>query len=307
METLQGDVGANSQSLKIAVLTNHFSGFDALSGLDLSRVPVSLLITNDTESHNGIISGGVELENLGVEILKLKSFDMSEDVENLISLEMDILLVMGFQRLVPRGVIDSVKLGAFGFHGSSEFLPKGRGRSPINWELIAGKDRFISHMFRLEPDADSGEIFDHFIFDINDFDDCKTVYYKASISMRRMLERTVPKIINGTPSGKTQEGEPTFFPKRSQKDGRIDWSMGTIQIHNWVRALTRPYPGAFSGGITIWRGQPFTDVLVDEGSVPGEVIETFNYGDFLVRTGDGSFLVIDHEGPLPDVGEILGD
>ena len=307
MDSLLGAAGANSQSLKIAVLTNHFSGFDALSGLDLSKVPVSLLITNDIESHNGIISGGVELENLGVEILKLKSFDMSEDVENLISLEMDILLVMGFQRLVPRGVIDSVKLGAFGFHGSSEFLPKGRGRSPINWELIAGKDRFISHMFRLEPDADSGEIFDHFIFDINDFDDCKTVYYKASISMRRMLERTVPKIINGTPSGKTQEGEPTFFPKRSQKDGRIDWSMGTIQIHNWVRALTRPYPGAFSGGITIWRGQPFTDVLVDEGSVPGEVIETFNYGDFLVRTGDGSFLVIDHEGPLPDVGEILGD
>ena len=307
METMQGDVGTNSQSLKIAVLTNHFSGFDALSGLDISKVPVSLLITNDIESHNGIISGGVGLENLGVEILKLKSFDMSEDVENLISLEMDILLVMGYQRLVPRAVIDSVKLGAFGFHGSSEFLPKGRGRSPINWELIAGKNRFISHMFRLEPDADSGEIFDHFIFDINDFDDCKTVYYKASISMRRMLERTVPKIIKGTSSSKSQEGEPTFFPKRSPKDGLIDWSLGTLQIHNWVRALTRPYPGAFSGGITIWRGQPFTDMLVDQRSVPGEVIETFNYGDFLVRTGDGSFLVIDHDGPTPDVGEVLGD
>ncbi len=307
METMQGDVGTNSQSLKIAVLTNHFSGFDALSGLDISKVPVSLLITNDIESHNGIISGGVGLENLGVEILKLKSFDMSEDVENLISLEMDILLVMGYQRLVPRAVIDSVKLGAFGFHGSSEFLPKGRGRSPINWELIAGKNRFISHMFRLEPDADSGEIIDHFIFDINDFDDCKTVYYKASISMRRMLERTVPKIIKGTSSSKSQEGEPTFFPKRSPKDGLIDWSLGTLQIHNWVRALTRPYPGAFSGGITIWRGQPFTDMLVDQRSVPGEVIETFNYGDFLVRTGDGSFLVIDHDGPTPDVGEVLGD
>ena len=307
MSSMVRDVGTTSKSLKIAVLTNHFSGFDALSGLDLSKVPVNLLITNDIESHNGTISGAVELESLGVEILKLKSFDMSEYVENLISLEIDILLVMGYQRLVPKEVIDSVKLGAFGFHGSSRPLPKGRGRSPINWELIAGKDRFISHMFRLETDADSGEIFDHFIFDINDFDDCKTVYYKASISMRRMLERTVPKIINGTSSGKKQEGEPTFFPKRSQKDGRIDWSMGTLQIHNWIRALTRPYPGAFSGGITIWRGQPFTDMLVDEDSVPGEVIEKFNYGDFLVRTGDGSFLVIDHDGPLPDVGEILGD
>ena len=83
-------------------------------------------------------------------------------------------------------------------------------------------------MFRLETDADSGEIFDHFIFDINDFDDCKTVYYKASISMRRMLERTVPKIINGTSSGKKQEGNQHFSPRDPKKDGRIDWSMGTL-------------------------------------------------------------------------------
>ena len=128
MSSMVRDVGTSSKSLKIAVLTNHFSGFDALSGLDLSKVPVNLLITNDIESHNGTISGA-ELESLGVEILKLKSFDMSEDVENLISLEIDILLVMGYQRLVPKEVIDSVKLGAFGFHGSSRPLPKGRGEA----------------------------------------------------------------------------------------------------------------------------------------------------------------------------------
>jgi len=290
--------------LKIAALTNHFSGLEALKGIDSSRVPINLIITNKSEDENEI-SGMADFSELGIEIFELSSYNMKSDIHSLISLELDLLFVLGYQRLVPEEVINSVRLGSFGFHGSSEFLPKGRGRSPINWELISGKDRFISHMFRLEPGADSGEIVDHMIFEVNHFDDCRTVYYKAALSMRNMLERTVPLLIEGSVNGITQTGEATYFPKRSPEDGEIDWSMNTKQVHDWIRALTKPYPGAFTEGLKIWKGQPFSDKFTSKSEIPGQVIEKFLFGEILIKTGDGAYLVSEYEGETPEVGTIF--
>jgi methionyl-tRNA formyltransferase len=292
-------------TLNIAVLSNHFSGLDALVGLNRTIVPINLLITNDINAHKGVISGAVDLSSLDIEIIELKSFDMKKDIHRIIELKIDILLVMGFQRLVPEEIINSVKVGAFGFHGSSEFLPKGRGRSPINWGLIAGKKRFIPHMFKLESGPDSGDVVDHMIFEINNFDDCRSVYYKASLSMRTMIERTIPKLLSGGLVGTPQTGEPSFFQKRTPSDGVIDWSNTTEQIHNWVRALTKPYPGALSAGLTIWRGQPFSDQFISDNHIAGQVLEIFHYGEILIKTGDGSFLITDYQGDQPKKGDIL--
>jgi methionyl-tRNA formyltransferase len=295
---------------RVVVLTNHFSGLDALRGLDRERVPLDLVISTDEVIHAKYkVSGAVDVRELGIPVYFLKSYNFTKDVQTIVDMQIDVLLVMGFQRLVPDPIIRSVRLGAFGFHGSSEPLPKGRGHSPINWELIRGRQRFLLFMFYLQASADSGNIVDVVPFDMNEFDTCRTVYYKVALAMRRIIERTVPRLLAGERIvGYPQKGETTFFPKRTPEDGLIDWSQDSLQIYNFVRALTDPYPGAFSyhgeKRIVIWEAQPFSDFLL-YNAVPGTILEAFHYGEFLVKTGDGSLLVTRYKGDSPDVGECL--
>src|SRR5262245_16112027 len=133
----------SEKKLNIVALTNHCSGFDALSGLNPEAVPVSAVLTSTPEmNEKSLVSGAADVSKLGIPVKYLSSYNMKQDIDGLTQSQIDVLLVMGYQRLVPDDVIKSVRLGAFGFHGSSEPLPKGRGRSPINWELIRGRKRF---------------------------------------------------------------------------------------------------------------------------------------------------------------------
>ena len=92
----------------------------------------------------------------------------------------DLLLQGGWQRLFPKDIIQSLKIGAIGLHGSSDKLPKGRGRSPMNWSLIEGKKRFLMHLFMIKPGVDDGGIIAIDDFDITLFDDIETLYFKYS-------------------------------------------------------------------------------------------------------------------------------
>src|SRR5262249_4949231 len=93
------------------------------------------------------------------------SLKSDEDRERLLSLKLDMLLVMGWQRLIPDWWLESLSIGAFGMHGSSKPLPNGRGRSPMNWSLIQNKDVFYTHLFQYKPGVDEGPVVGAQIFD----------------------------------------------------------------------------------------------------------------------------------------------
>jgi methionyl-tRNA formyltransferase len=158
----------------------------------------------------------------------------------------DILIQGGWQRLFPEYLINKLSIGALGFHGSSDFLPKGRGRSPMNWSILENKDRFIMSLFLIKPGVDDGDIVDFIEFDINEFDDINTMYYKYAISNRDLIVRNLPKLLSGEFNVIPQVGEPSYYGKRTPEDGKIDWEeMDVKAIYNLVRSSTKPYPGAF--------------------------------------------------------------
>jgi len=211
----------------------------------------------------------------------------------------DLLVQGGWQRLFPAEVLEALRIGAIGAHGSSDFLPKGRGRSPLNWSLIEGRRRFIMQLFLITPGADSGPVFDAETFDITDFDDIETLYWKASIVLRRMHLRSLPRLLSGDVDLVPQAGEPSYYPKRTVEDGRIDWEkMDVWQIYNAVRAQTRPYPGAFGeiDGVAyrIWRCRPF-DTRIDYPGAPyGACVERV-YERMVVNCRGGSLLIDEFE------------
>jgi methionyl-tRNA formyltransferase len=187
----------------------------------------------------------------------------------------------------------------------------------MNWSLIQGKCTFYTHLFQYKPGVDDGPIVGVQTFDINPYDDCLTLHFKNTVAMIRLCASHLPALLDGTArlTPQPEEGA-TYYPKRSEEDGLIYWEDTSAQIHNLVRAVTKPFPGAFSyidddpeRKIRIWSAQPFDTRLRYLQARPGEIVEIFYNGMFVVRSGDSTLLVTESEGydfTAGDVGSVLG-
>jgi methionyl-tRNA formyltransferase len=243
----------------------------------------------------------------------------SEDRGALLARQVECLLVIGWQRLIPEWWLAALIRGAFGMHGSPEPLPRGRGRSPLNWSLLQGRTSFLTHLFRYDAGVDSGEIVGVQKFEINPWDDCETLHFKNRMAMNRLLARHLPAILAGHAVYTPQpcDIEPTYYPKRTAENGRIRWSdQDMARLHNHIRCQTRPFPGAFShlegapGRFYFWRGTPFDSHLTFPGARPGTVVESFHDGSFVVAVWDGGVRVCDYTAPAgrrPQRGERFHD
>ena len=214
--------------------------------------------------------------------------------------EFDLLIQGGWQRLFPDYVLERMGIGAIGNHGSADFLPKGRGRSPMNWSLIEDRKRFISHLFLMKPGADDGDVFDYEIFDITPHDDIHTLYLKNTLVVERMILRSLPRLVAGDIVVEPQTGSPSYYLKRTPEDGRIDWdAMDVWQLYNFIRAQTKPYPGAFGliegmGRVRIWKARPFDTRITFPDVAYGSVVDRFD-NDLIVNCRGGLLLVEDYD------------
>lgn len=225
------------------------------------------------------------------------SMESKADRKTLLALEIDVLLVVGWQRLIPGWLIQHCRIGAIGAHGSPFGITRGRGRSPQTWALILGKTRFSVSIFFITPDIDSGPIIDSSSFKLNNFDDIRTSYLKSGDAIAELISKSLSNGKIQRREARSQDSRAAYLPKRLPEDGEVDWSRSTRQTHNFVRALTRPYPGAFSNlkgsKLIIWRARPFS--ATKDKSVPGTIGRVFHDGSFLVKTADGWILVDEHE------------
>ncbi len=241
-----------------------------------------------------------------------KSYNLkaSEDIAFFQREAFDLLIQGGWQRLFPDEILQTLSIGAIGIHGSSEFLPRGRGRSPYNWSLIEGKKRFILHFFLIKPGIDDGDVFHFEQFEINEFDDINTMYYKGAIVTKKAYKNFLPKLLDGSIETFPQKGEASYYPKRTAKDGKIDFNtMDVDAIYNLIRAVTKPYPGAFAyidnKRVTIWSATIFDRVITYPKSEYGEVVEVFE-GKPLINALGGLLFIKEYEcdGDIV-VGDIL--
>ena len=236
------------------------------------------------------------------------SLDDPTDIQFFKKNHFDLLILGGWNRLIPEKILNTLKIGGLGIHGSSEFLPKGRGRSSVNWSLIEGKTSFILHLFFLTKNVDDGDVIDYKIFDINNWDTCRTLYYKFSIMAKIMLKEQIPKILKNDFQIKSQGDDASYYPKRVPDDGIINWSQTVFDIYNFIRALTKPYPGSFTFNknekIYIWNAQPFDTSITFANAKFGEVVEKFFTGDFVVNCKSGLLLVTNYDG-IVNIGDVF--
>ncbi|WLR50587.1 formyltransferase family protein [Bacillus tianshenii] len=244
-----------------------------------------------------------------VEYYDLKDVNDQETIRNI---NPDILMVIGWQRLIPESILECINIGTIGFHGSSNFLPWGRGRSPINWSILENKTRFILHMFFINPGIDDGDIIGMEAYDINQWDTCRSLYYKTSIAQAKLIRKFLPLLFQGKFPTFPQIGEPFYYQKRTPEDGHINWKLEANSICRLVRAVTSPYPGAFcyykedKGKVMVWEAQPFTNDLFNSAKKGEVVFISYNEKEFVVKTLNGSLLITKYSAERPPkVGELL--
>ncbi len=272
----------------------------------LAHVPISHLITiapelaakNDVADYDDLRAYAA---SKGVACHVAASYGLKDekDVAALRAMNLDLTFVIGWQRLIPERVLSAIRIGAFGMHGSAENLPKGRGRSPMNWSILEGRAEFYTNLFRYDSGVDSGAVLDTFKFSIRPEDTAETMHFKNALAMKRLVLRNLDPLLEGRFTLKPQSDEsPTFYPKREPEDGLIDWRGDIREIERFIRAVAPPFNGAFTfidgKKVTITRAAifEFDDVDYGQAGMPtGTVFDVFPNGKWLVRCNGGLLLV----------------
>lgn len=270
----------------VIICASHIGGLRAVRYVLDSNTPIAGAVCPSPEQGklwriSGYFDYRPMLTEHGIDVYRPASYSLTAQSDKAFFSDrrFSVLVQGGWQRLFPTSVLDSLEIGALGVHGSSDLLPKGRGRSPLNWSLIEGKERFLMHLFLITDGTDDGDIIDVADFDITPFDDIRTLYLKYSIVYRDLLVENLPNILAGTFRVRPQKGIPTYYSKRDSSMGLIDWeSMDVWEIHNFIRAQTHPYPGAFgmldSRCARIWSAVPFDTRIRYDSRPYGSVVET---------------------------------
>lgn len=258
---------------------------------------IGLSERDPTDKISGYIYLKQHCQENNFEFIEVEDYRLSspKDKARLLKLDIDILIVSGWQRLIPEWLINHCKICVIGSHGSAREITGGRGRSPLNWALMLGMKEFYVSIFKIDKGIDSGVVLDTKKYALSELDDIRTANYKASWLTAHMI---IKNIKNGQTSSNNflnQKGEPRYLPQRLPKHGEIDWTRNSDEIYNFIRALTKPYPGAFNyvgkNKIIFWKGFPFEMKNYSDKFEQGEIVSIYANENFLVKTGD-SFLLI---------------
>ena len=279
--------------------------------------PVDLVVTISPEvTKKNQVSGYKGLSGLteqyGIPVYEADSYFLTDEKTQRFFAEntFEIGISMGWQRLIPKSVLDRFSYGIYGFHGNAGYLPFGRGRSPLNWSIILGDTRFNLNLFRYDEKADSPNVFATEMFSITPQDDIRTAQYKNMICSKNLIQKLLTAYQQGNISVKTDSKDfDSWYSKRTAVDGKIDFHNRTREIYNLIRGVAAPFPGAFAyagkNKVIIWEAQPFDEMIDFSAYAPGEVIDVFD-GHPIVRTVDGSLLIKKYEADRElMVGDVL--
>jgi len=222
-------------------------------------------------------------------------------VRHVRELRPDLMVVTGWTRLLSAELLGVPPRGVVGFHAS--LLPRYRGRAPVNWAILRGEARTGNTMMYLDAGTDTGDIIDQQAVPIGPDDTCATVYAKVGEAGADMLGRHLRALLDGTAPRRPQgpaDGPP--LPKRTPGMGITDWNRPARAVHDWIRALTWPYPGAF--GFLAGRKIMLWASALDSAGAAGVAGEVVGWDEDGVRvaTADGAILL----SSMSDAGDAPG-
>jgi len=221
----------------------------------------------------------------GVPVRLVESLSGPAEAAHLRSLAPDFLFSFYFRKMIPKEILAIPARGALNMHGS--FLPHFRGRAPVNWAILKGATFTGASLHYMVEKPDAGDLVDQERVPIGPDDDALAVARRVGDAAVTVLARSWPKLKAGTaPRIPLDLAKGSYFGGRTPEDGRIDWGRPAKEVHDLVRAVTRPWPGAFTDVFgpraTVWKTRLSSHGGHD--TFPGKIETTEN--SVLVFAGD---------------------
>ena len=272
-------------------------GFECLSVLVERKANVVALITHADDPRENIwfkTPATLAKEN-GIAVFTPDTVNTPEWTFRIANLQPELILSAYYRHMISMEILGLARLGAFNLHGS--LLPKYRGRAPINWAVLHGENRIGMTLHRMVKRADAGAIVDQEGVDLGPRDTAEQAFRKVLPCARRILERQLDALLAGNVRETPQdESQATYFRGRTPEDGRINWTQTSAQLFNLIRAVTAPYPGAFTGiggaRLTIWWAETDSPAIrqlaLQSQTRPTQPGEILSITPLIVATGDGA-------------------
>jgi len=228
----------------------------------------------------------------GVPTILPADVNSDEAVAAIAAVHPDFLFSFYFRQMMNARVLALPTRGAFNLHGS--LLPRYRGRAPVNWVLVHGERETGLTLHEMDEKPDHGDVVAQHRVPITRDDTALTLTRKLAAEARLLLREAYPALVAGVaPRTKQDHAASTYFGGRRPADGAIDWTRPAEEIRNLVRAVTDPWPGAFTAlrgrKLLVWNSETRR---VTPGGPPGTVLADPD-GRVLVATGDGALELVD--------------
>ena len=251
------------------VFAYHNVGVRCLSVLLAHGVNVPLVVSHRNNPKESIWFDSVaKLASLhNIPVIMPDNPNTPEVVEQIRALQPDFFFSFYYREMLKRELLEIPKRGALNMHGS--LLPKYRGRAPVNWAIIHGETETGATLHYMTEKPDNGDIVAQQAVPILPNDTALEVFQKVTVAAEIALNACLPDMLAGTAKAVPQDlSKGAYFGGRKPEDGIIDWSQSAQEIHNLVRAVAPPYPGA----VTNLMGKPMRilQTLVTKCTVAGD-------------------------------------
>lgn len=252
-----------------------------------SVIEIAGVVTKRSSSFNSdfVDLGRVLLEAGGSESVLHYYSNEASILEFFDQVRPDVIYCFGWSNLLTKPVLNAAPKGVIGFHPAE--LPKNRGRHPIIWALALGLTETASTFFRMDEGADSGPILSQEKLSISVGDDARTLYDKITqVAIKQIATFTEELAENRERFQDQNHSLANYWRKRTAEDGLIDWRMHAKDIHNLVRALSPPYPGAEfrlkdGQSVKVWRASMPSEPALSNIE-PGKVLDV-NHNRVLIK------------------------
>lgn len=277
--------------MKAIVFAYHDIGCVGLKALEKAGFDIQAVFTHtDDPNENHFYSSVARLSaDMELPVFAPENVNHPLWIERIREMKPDVIFSFYYRDMLSEELLAIAPKGAFNLHGS--LLPKYRGRAPINWALLNGESETGVTLHKMVAKADAGDIVAQEKVAITDTDTGLTLHAKVREAAEVLLDKTLPLIEAGSYKTVAQdESQATYFGRRTAEDGQIDWNRSAKEINCLIRAVTEPYPGAFTylgaRKMVIWRARVLDD---NQGKTAGTVLSN---DPLRIACGQGAIEVV---------------
>ena len=258
--------------MRAVVFAYHDVGVHCLKALLAAGIQIELVVTHQDDPNENVWFGSVIqlCSEQHIPYITPSAAELNNLIPQLQAIAPDYIFSFYYRNMIPAEILACAKIAALNMHGS--LLPKYRGRAPVNWAILHGETKTGASLHVMEVKPDAGDIVGQSEVSIGPNETATEVFAKVSQAAVKVMQAALPELIQGyVPRKPNNLAQGSYFGGRKPADGQIHWNQTASQVHNLIRAVAPPYPGAF----TDWEGQTR---IVARSSLQGPFPEKLDLG-----------------------------